>query len=84
MISPEQVHRYAELPFTVEAELGRLMLSMREVLALAPGSVLRLPVRSGSPVGVLAGGAPFASGEVVRIGNAPAVRLKSFATKKND
>jgi flagellar motor switch/type III secretory pathway protein FliN len=84
MISLEQVNRYAELPFTVEAELGRLMLPMREVLALGPGSVLRLPVRSGAAVGLLAGDISFASGEVVRIGNAPAVRLKAFAAKKSE
>jgi flagellar motor switch/type III secretory pathway protein FliN len=84
MISPEQINRYAELPFTVEAELGCLMLPMREVLALAPGSVLRLPGHTGSAVGLLAGGVPFASGEVVRVGDAPAVRLKSFAVKKSD
>jgi flagellar motor switch protein FliN len=84
MISLDQAKLYAEVPFTVEAELGRLMLPMREVLELAPGSVLRLPVRSGSAVGLLAGGAPFAAGDVVRIGNAPAIRLKTFAAKKRD
>jgi flagellar motor switch/type III secretory pathway protein FliN len=84
MTSAEEINRYAELPFTVEAELGCLMLPMREVLALAPGSVLRLPGRSGSVIGLLAGGVPFASGDVVRVGDAPAVRLKSFAAKKND
>ena len=83
MISSEQANRYAELPFVVEAELGRLMLPMREILALAPGSIIRLPVRSGARVGLLAGGAPFASGEVVRIGHAPAVRLQAFATERN-
>lgn len=83
MISSEQVNRYAELPFDVEAELGRLMLPMREILALAPGSVIRLPVRSGARVRLLAGGAPFAAGEVVRIGRAPAVRLQAFAAERS-
>jgi flagellar motor switch/type III secretory pathway protein FliN len=78
MINSEQINRYAELPFVVEAELGRLMLPMHEILALSPGSVLRLPVRSGSRVGLRVGGAPFAAGEVLRIGAAPAVRLLAF------
>lgn len=84
MMNAEQASRYADLPFVVEAELGRVMLPMREILALAPGSVLRLPVRSGTRVNVLAGGAPFASGELVRVGKAPAVRLLEFAAKRND
>ncbi len=81
MISPEQVNRYAGLPLEVEAELGRLKMPMREVLSLAEGSLLRLPVRSGSRVALRVGGVPFAAGEVVRIGEAPAVRLLKFANE---
>jgi len=78
MIAAEQMNRYAELPLTVESEIGRVMLPMREVLALAPGSVIRLPVRFGSHVRLLVGGAPFAAGEVVRVGKTPAIKLMSF------
>lgn len=79
MTTADQMNRYAELPLTVESEIGKVMLPMRDVLALAPGSVIRLPVRFGSHVRLLVGGAPFAAGEVVRIGKTPAVRLMSFA-----
>ena len=78
MIAAEQMNRYAELPLTVESEIGRVMLPMRDVLALAPGSVIRLPVRFGSHIRLLVGGAPFAAGEVVRVGKAPAIKLMSF------
>ncbi len=56
-------------------------MPMREVLSLAEGSLLRLPVRSGSRVALRVGGVPFAAGEVVRIGEAPAVRLLKFANE---
>jgi flagellar motor switch/type III secretory pathway protein FliN len=84
MNSLEQANRYSELPFVVEAEVGRVTLSMRDILALAPGSLLPLPMRAGLRIGVTVGDAPFASGEVVRVGTAPAVRLTKFAEKRND
>jgi flagellar motor switch/type III secretory pathway protein FliN len=84
MITAEQISRYAELPLAVESELGRRMLPMREVMALSVGSIIRLPVPSGSNVQVLVGEAPFAAGEVVRIGKTPAIRLLSFSKAKSD
>lgn len=74
----EAIQRYAELPMNVEGELGRCLMPVREVLALAPGSVVRLPVPAGSHVQLLVGGAPFASGELVQLGGTPAVRLLNF------
>lgn len=83
MIATEQINRWADLPLIVESELGTRMLPMREVLALTAGSVIKLPVPSGSNVSILVGGAPFATGEVIRIGRSPGVRLMSFAKKKS-
>jgi flagellar motor switch/type III secretory pathway protein FliN len=78
----ELIHRYGELPMTLEGELGRCVLPVREILALAPGSVLKLPVRTGGNVQVLVGGAPFAAGELVRSGGASAIRLLNFGERK--
>ena len=77
MISSEQIRRYADLPLVLESEIGRCMLPVREVLTLSPGSLIKLPGAAGR-VHLLAGGAPFATAEVVRAGNAPAVRILSF------
>jgi len=74
----DPLKRYAELPMNVESELGRCFMPVREVLALAPGSVFKLPVPAGSNVQLLVGGAPFAWGELLRTGGAPAVRLLKF------
>ncbi len=35
--------RFAKLSLPVESELGRCSMSVREVLSLAPGSLIRLP-----------------------------------------
>jgi flagellar motor switch protein FliN len=77
----QSIQRYAELPMKVESELGRCFMPVREVLALAPGSVFKLPLPAGSNVQVLVGGAPFATGEFVRMGGVPAVRLLDFGGK---
>lgn len=78
------MNQFDELPLVVESEIGRLMLPMRDVLALSVGSVIRLPVRSGSHVRLLVGGAPFAAGEIMQQGKTRAVRLVSFGKKGND
>lgn len=83
MIQQEQIRRYAELPLVVESEIGRCMLAVREVLALAPGSVVKLPVSSTARVQLLAGGAPFATGEVTRSGSAAAIRVVGFGKGKD-
>lgn len=81
MITLDQVTRYSTLPLAVEAELGRVKMAMRDVLSLAEGSILRLPVRSGSRVSIRVGGVPFAAGELIRNGETPAVRLLKFASE---
>ena len=67
---------------TLEGELGRCAMPVREILALAPGSVSKLPNPTGGNVQVLVGGAPFAAGELVRIGGATAIRLITFGERK--
>ena len=74
----EALTRYADLLLSVEAEIGRCAMPLRELVALGPGSVIKLPVRAGSAVRVLVGDAPFASGELMRGDKGPAIRLMSF------
>ena len=60
--------RYAQLSFPVEAELGRCEMSVREILSLAPGSLLTLRQPVGSKVTLFVGGASFCSGDMMRLG----------------
>jgi flagellar motor switch protein FliN/FliY len=76
--TPEQIARYAKLRLAVEVELGRCTMSMRNVLALTPGSLIRLSSPVGSKVDLYVGGIPFGSGEMTRIGEAMTVRMTSF------
>lgn len=49
----------------VSVELGSCRLPMREVLQLAPGSVVTLEKATDAPVDLSVNGKPFARGEVV-------------------
>ena len=84
MNAAEQVAPYALLPLPVESELGRCSMSVREILSLAPGSLIRLSRPVGSKVSLSVGGAPFGTGDVIRVGNATAVRITGFAPKPRD
>jgi flagellar motor switch protein FliN/FliY len=83
LASPEQLARYAQLPVSVESELGQCIMSVREILSLAPGSVIKLSRPVASKVDLLVGGAPFGSGELVRVRDSIAIRLTNFAGTKS-
>jgi flagellar motor switch protein FliN/FliY len=50
-------------------------MSVREILSLAPGSLIRLSRSVGSPVDLYVGGTRFSSGEIVKAGDSMAVRI---------
>lgn len=75
MTTAENLARFATLTLPVESELGRCTMSVREILSLAPGSLIRLSRSVGSPVDLYVGGARFSSGEIVKAGGSRAVRI---------
>jgi len=66
------------LPVTVE--LGRTRMMIRDILHLAPGSVLELDKLAGEPVDILINDKSIAHGEVVVIDENFGVRLTSIVT----
>jgi flagellar motor switch protein FliN/FliY len=74
--------RYALLPLPVEAELGRCSMPVREILSLAPGSVIKLSNAVGTPIDLRVGGAPFGAGEIVSVGRFIAIRISAFKEKR--
>ena len=75
MTTPENLARFASVSLPVESELGRCTLSMREILSLAPGSLIRLSRAVGAPIDLYVGGVRFSSGEIVRAGDSLGVKL---------
>ncbi len=64
-----------EVALGVTAELGRTQMLVRDVLSLAPGSVIELDRAAGSPVDVLVNGTLIARGEVVVIDEEFGIRI---------
>jgi flagellar motor switch protein FliN len=84
MHTPEQIARFSQLPLSVESELGRCSMSVREVLSLAPGSLVKLTRPIGGKVDLFVGGAPFGAGEMLRIGGTIAVKITGFVNQNPD
>jgi flagellar motor switch protein FliN/FliY len=72
-----------EVMLEVTAELGRMRMKMRDLMALAPGSVIELDRAAGSPVDVLINGALLAHGEVVVIDEEFGVRVSEIVVGDN-
>jgi flagellar motor switch protein FliN/FliY len=65
--------RDVEMELTVE--LGRTRMTVRELLALAPGAVVELDRAAGSPADLLVNGRLIARGEIVVVDEDFAVRI---------
>jgi flagellar motor switch protein FliN/FliY len=62
----------------VTAELGRRRLKVRDIMALAPGSVIELDKTAGSPVDVLVNGSIVWHGEVVVVDDEFGIRVSEI------
>jgi flagellar motor switch protein FliN len=67
-----------ELPISIE--LGRTSMLIRDIVKLAPGSIVELDKLSGEPVDLFVNGRLFARGEVVVVDENFAVRITGLVT----
>jgi len=65
----------------VSVEIGRTHLPIREILALAPGSIIELDKLAGEAVDVMVNGRIIASGEVVVVDENFGVRITSIVSR---
>lgn len=73
-----------DVPMGVTAELGRTRMTVRDLLALTPGSVVELDRAAGSPVDVLVNGTLIARGEVVVIDEEFGIRIVEIVGASGD
>ena len=78
MTLQEQIAHYGKLPLPLEPELGRCTLTVGEILALAPGSLIKLSKPLGEKIDLNVAGVRFGSGELVRMGGVLSVRVAGF------
>jgi flagellar motor switch protein FliN/FliY len=63
--SSAELERLYDVPVELAVEIGRTQMTIRETLALGPGSIVTLDRLAGEPVDLLVNGKPIARGEVV-------------------
>ncbi len=78
MTSLEQIAHYAEVPIDVSVELDRRILTIRQILDLEMGSVVKLGRSAGENIDILVGGTLMAFGEIVIIEDTMGVRITDF------
>src|ERR1700750_3137726 len=66
-VTAEELSRLHDVPVELAVEVGRTKTTIREALALGPGSIVTLNRLAGEPVDLLVNGKPIARGEGVVI-----------------
>lgn len=78
--SPAAIGMLADVDLEVTVNLGQTRRSIREILALGPGSVVQLDRPAGEALDILVNGRLVGKGEVVVIGENFGVRITELAT----
>lgn len=78
MTALEEIAHLADVPIEVEIELARKTMALRDILALAVGSVIKMPRSAGENIDIFAGGTLIGSGEVVIIEETVGIRITDF------
>jgi flagellar motor switch protein FliN/FliY len=78
----EELNHLADVTLDIEVELDRKVVTIRQVLELETGSVLKLTRSAGENIDVLVGGALVAFGEIVVIEDQMGVRITDFNTEE--
>jgi flagellar motor switch protein FliN len=71
-----------DVPVTITAQLGHVVLPIGEILKLGPGAVLELEELVNQPIQLTVRGVPFATGEVVVVEDRFAVRIRQLLPAK--
>jgi flagellar motor switch protein FliN/FliY len=78
----EELARFSDIPMNVDIELDRRIMTVRDILELQPGSVIKLSRSAGENIDVLVGGALIGFGEIVIIEEAVGVRITDFVSEE--
>jgi flagellar motor switch protein FliN/FliY len=74
----DEINPLAEIPLDVAVELDRRIMTLREILELRPGSVIRMTRSAGENIDILIGGSLVGFGEIVIIEDAMGIRITDF------
>ena len=78
MTALEEIQHLIDVPVDVEVELDHKTMTVREILALEEGSVIKMPRSAGENIDLIVGGAVVGTGEIVIIEETVGVRITDF------
>lgn len=82
MNATEKIAGFEDVPLTVNIELDRRVLTVRDVLQLNVNSTLRMNRSAGENLDLLIGGALIGFGEIVISETTTGFRITDFNTKE--
>jgi flagellar motor switch protein FliN len=74
----EEIGHFADVPLDIVVDLDRKTMSLRDILKLGKGSVIKMSRSAGENIDIIAGGATVAFGEIVIIESTMGVRITDF------
>lgn len=74
----ERIATLADVPLEVQIELAHRVMTLRQLLELEAGSVIRMPRSAGENIDIVIGGALVGFGEIVIIEDTMGVRITDF------
>ncbi len=69
-----------DVPLRIGVEMGKTTMTIRDILALGPGSVVELDKMAGEPVDIVANNKLIAHGEIVVVDENFGVRVTDIVT----
>lgn len=80
-VSTRRLDLLLDVPLDVTVELGRSRMSIQELLALSPGSVIELDKVAGEPLDIVVNGRLIARGEAVVVNDKFGIRITDIVSK---
>lgn len=74
---------FLDLRLNLSVEIGRTKMKTRELLELAPSSIVKLSRSTGEGVEIFADNRPLVRGEIVAIEDRTGVRINEIITQEN-
>lgn len=74
----DEIGHFSDISLDVLVELDRKVMTVRDILALDKGSVIKMNRSAGENLDILVGGALLAFGEIVIIESSMGVRITDF------
>ena len=82
MTTAEEIALCADVPLDIMVELARKFMTIRDILALETGSVIKMTRSAGENIDILVGDTLVGFGEIVIIETTMGVRITDFNSEE--